>query len=121
MTAILCRVDPAKGELRYVNAGHPAGRLAGPGGLERIEAKGPPAGTPAQRRPLGSALTRRPGVHTVGDYAIHILVKNGNVTLAGMVDNVQDRDVAGIRANSVSGAFSVTNDLQVAGHQTAGR
>ena len=44
MTAILCRVDPAKGELQYVNAGHPAGRLAGPGGLVRLESTGPPLG-----------------------------------------------------------------------------
>jgi sigma-B regulation protein RsbU (phosphoserine phosphatase) len=44
MTAILCLVDPAKGELRYVNAGHPAGRLAGPGGLVRLEPTGPPLG-----------------------------------------------------------------------------
>jgi adenylate cyclase len=44
MTAILCLVDPAKGELQYVNAGHPAGRLAGPGGLVRLEPTGPPLG-----------------------------------------------------------------------------
>jgi osmotically-inducible protein OsmY len=61
------------------------------------------------------------GLEPVGDYAIHILVKNGNVTLAGVVDNAQDRDVAGLKANGVSGVFSVTNDLQVASHETAGR
>jgi hyperosmotically inducible protein len=61
------------------------------------------------------------GLEPVGDYAIHILVKNGQVTLAGVVDNAQDRDVAGIKANGVFGAFSVTNDLQVAGSATAGR
>lgn len=44
MTAILCRVEPAGGELQYVNAGHPAGRLAGPGGLVRLEPTGPPLG-----------------------------------------------------------------------------
>ena len=44
MTAILCLVDPAKGELRYVNAGHPAGRLAGPGGVMRLASTGPPLG-----------------------------------------------------------------------------
>ena len=59
------------------------------------------------------------GLEPVGDYAIHILVKNGNVTLAGVVDNAQDRDVAGLKASGVSGAFSVTNDLQVAGKETA--
>jgi osmotically-inducible protein OsmY len=61
------------------------------------------------------------GLEPVGDYAIHILVKNGNVTLAGVVDNAPDRDVAGIKANGVSGAFSVTNDLQVAGNATAAK
>jgi hyperosmotically inducible periplasmic protein len=60
------------------------------------------------------------GLEPVGDYAIHILVKNGSVTLAGVVDNPQDRDVAGLKANGVSGVFSVTNDLQVAGRETAG-
>jgi hyperosmotically inducible protein len=44
---------------------------------------------------------------------IHIIVKNGNVTLTGVVANQMDRNVAGIQANGVSGAFSVTNDLRV--------
>jgi hyperosmotically inducible protein len=45
--------------------------------------------------------------------SIHIVVKNGNVTLAGVVANSMDRDLAYMRANGVSGAFSVTNDLRV--------
>lgn len=61
------------------------------------------------------------GLEPVGDYAIHILVKNGKVTLAGVVDSAQDRDVAGIKAKGVFGAFSVTNDLLVAGNETAGK
>ena len=44
---------------------------------------------------------------------IHIIVKNGNVTLAGVVANETDRNLAGIRANGVSGVFSVDNDLKV--------
>lgn len=44
MTAIVCHVDPGTGRLCYVNAGHPAGRLAGPGGLVRLEPTGPPLG-----------------------------------------------------------------------------
>jgi hyperosmotically inducible protein len=44
---------------------------------------------------------------------IHIIVKNGNVTLVGIVANQADKDLAGIRAKSVSGVFSVTNDLTV--------
>ena len=45
---------------------------------------------------------------------IRIIVKNGNVTLEGVVDSEGDKDTAGIRANSVTGVFSVTNNLQVA-------
>ncbi len=44
---------------------------------------------------------------------IRIIVKNGNVTLEGVVDNQADKDMAGIRANSVSNIFSVTNNLVV--------
>ena len=44
---------------------------------------------------------------------IHIIVKGGNVSLEGVVDNQGDKNVAGIRANGVPGVFSVTNNLQV--------
>jgi hyperosmotically inducible protein len=44
---------------------------------------------------------------------IHIIVKNGNVTLEGVVARAMDKQVAGIQANGVSGVFSVTNNLQV--------
>jgi hyperosmotically inducible protein len=45
--------------------------------------------------------------------SIHIVVKNGNVTLAGVVANSMDRNLAYIRAQGVPGAFSVTNELRV--------
>jgi hyperosmotically inducible protein len=45
---------------------------------------------------------------------IHIIVKNGNITLEGVVANDADRTLAYVRANGVPGVFSVTNDLQVA-------
>jgi hyperosmotically inducible protein len=45
---------------------------------------------------------------------IRIIVKNGKVTLEGVVDNETDKNVANIQARSVPGAFSVTNNLQVA-------
>jgi hyperosmotically inducible periplasmic protein len=45
---------------------------------------------------------------------IRITVVNGNVTLNGVVDSKADKDVAGIRANSVPGVFKVTNNLVVA-------
>ena len=44
---------------------------------------------------------------------IRIIVKNGNVTLEGVVDNEGDKNIANIRANGVSGSFSVTNNLRV--------
>lgn len=44
---------------------------------------------------------------------IRIIVKNGNVTLEGVVDHQADKNIAGIRANGVPGVFSVTNNLQV--------
>lgn len=44
---------------------------------------------------------------------IHIIVKNGNVTLEGVVANEGDRNIANIQANSVAGVFSVTNNLRV--------
>lgn len=44
---------------------------------------------------------------------IRIIVQNGHVTLMGVVDNEMDRNLAGIRANSVPGVFSVDNQLQV--------
>jgi len=44
---------------------------------------------------------------------IRIIVKSGRVTLEGVVDSEADKNLAGIRANGVSGIFSVTNNLQV--------
>jgi hyperosmotically inducible periplasmic protein len=44
---------------------------------------------------------------------IRIIVKNGKVTLEGVVDSEADKNIAGLRANTVSGSFSVTNNLQV--------
>jgi len=47
--------------------------------------------------------------------SIHIIVKNGNVRLEGVVANEMDRNVANIRANAVSGVFHVQNDLRIEG------
>ena len=46
---------------------------------------------------------------------VHIIVKNGNVTLKGVVATQGDSDLANIRANQVSGVFSVKNELQIEG------
>lgn len=45
---------------------------------------------------------------------IRIIVKNGHVNLEGVVDSESDKNLVGIRANSVPGIFSVTNNLQIA-------
>jgi osmotically-inducible protein OsmY len=44
---------------------------------------------------------------------IHIIVKNGHVTLEGIVNSQADKDTANLRANGVPGVFSVDNHLQV--------
>ena len=44
---------------------------------------------------------------------IHIIVKNGNVTLEGFVAREMDKNVANLQANGVSGVFSVKNNLMV--------
>jgi hyperosmotically inducible protein len=46
---------------------------------------------------------------------IRITVVNGHVVLNGVVDSKGDKDIAGIRANSVPGVFSVVNNLMIAG------
>ncbi len=44
---------------------------------------------------------------------IRIIVKGGHATLEGVVDSEADKNLAGLRANTVTGIFSVTNNLQV--------
>jgi hyperosmotically inducible protein len=44
---------------------------------------------------------------------IRIIVQNGHVTLMGVVGSDMDRTIAHLQANSVPGAFSVTNNLQI--------
>ena len=45
--------------------------------------------------------------------SIHIIVKNGNVTLEGVVDNEGDKNIAGLKAREVGGVFDVKNNLSV--------
>jgi len=45
---------------------------------------------------------------------IRIIVKNGHVTLEGVVDSEADKNLAGLRSNGVGGVFSVVNNLVVA-------
>ena len=47
--------------------------------------------------------------------SIHIIVKNGHVTLEGVVDTEADKNLAYLHASAVPNVFSVTNNLVVAG------
>jgi hyperosmotically inducible protein len=46
--------------------------------------------------------------------SIHIIVKNGAVTLEGVVDSESDKNLANLRTNGVPNVFSVTNNLTIA-------
>ena len=72
--------------------------------------RGGPRGVPSVARAAGGITNDPP----TGFHAIHIVVKNGNVILTGVVDSDSDLTLAGMRANTVPGVFSVDNDLQVA-------
>jgi hyperosmotically inducible protein len=68
------------------------------------------------RRAVYRAIYSQPGLDMYSLRAvptIHIIVKNGNVTLTGAVGNQGDKERAGIAANGVPGVFSVKNDIQV--------
>jgi hyperosmotically inducible periplasmic protein len=62
------------------------------------------------------AVYRQPGIDRLSLQAvppIHIIVKNGNVTLEGVVANKGDATRAFIAANGVPGVFSVKNNLRI--------
>src|ERR1039457_6721867 len=64
------------------------------------------------------AIFGKPGLDRYAMQAvppIHIIVSNGKVALEGVVTNEGDKNQAGIYANTVSGVFSVTNNLRVEG------
>lgn len=49
---------------------------------------------------------------------VHIVVRNGHVTLEGSVLNEGHKSLAGVRANGVPGVFSVTNNLRIENSKT---
>jgi len=62
------------------------------------------------------AIYRQPGLDRLALQAvppIHIIVKNGNVTLEGVVPSKGDSTRAFLAANGVSNVFSVKNNLEV--------
>ena len=89
-------------------------------GVERVENRIevlPVSGNDDQiRRAVYRAIYGTDGLDRYGLRAvptIHIIVKNGHVFLEGAVANEGDKNLANIKANGVSGVFSVTNNLQV--------
>ncbi len=63
------------------------------------------------RAVYGNPVLNRYALQAVGP--IHIIVKNGDVTLEGVVAREMEKNVAFLQANSVPGVFSVTNNLHV--------
>ena len=55
------------------------------------------------------------GLEPLGNYAIHVVVNAGRVTLYGNVDSGVDRDKAAFDAQMVLGVHSVVNRIQVRG------
>ena len=66
----------------------------------------------AYRAIYGHTALNRYQFRAVGP--IHIIVKNGHITLEGAVGSEFERSIANVQAHGVSGAFSVTNNLVVA-------
>ncbi len=73
----------------------------------------PNRGTPRWVSPsrVASGITNDP---PRGSHAIHIIVKNGNVRLEGVVSTAGNKVMAGMQANSTPGVFAVSNDLVAA-------
>lgn len=64
------------------------------------------------------AMLSRYAVQTVPP--IHIIVKNGNVTLEGSVESTSDKNLASARAGTAAGVHSVKNNLLVLAKGSAG-
>jgi len=90
-------------------------RIYGSPSLSRYN---PNRGTPLFISParIAGGITNDP---PIGFHPIHIIVRNGNITLQGVVDTAGDKAIAGMMANQVTGAFAVENELVVANEEQA--
>lgn len=71
-------------------------------------------GTPVSRRSFrGFGRVGSSASEPLGNYAIHVVVRRGHVTLYGVVDNDGDRLKATFDARSVFGVKSVQNRIEV--------
>ncbi|HUZ93794.1 MAG TPA: BON domain-containing protein [Edaphobacter sp.] len=95
--AVYNRIYTAPSLRRYNANQGSLGRAIGPGAGIALAAGGVTASPP------------------LGYHAIHIIVKNGNVILYGVVSNQSDAAIAGMQANSAPGAFGITNNIVVEG------
>jgi hyperosmotically inducible protein len=68
------------------------------------------------RRAVYRTIFGEPGLSRYAESAvpsIHIIVKNGHVTLEGVIDSEGDKNLVNIRVNGVPDVFSVKNNLVV--------
>jgi hyperosmotically inducible periplasmic protein len=68
------------------------------------------------RRAVYRAIFGDPALSRYAESAvpsIHIIVKNGHVTLVGVVDSEADKNLVNLRVNGVPNVFSVKNELVV--------
>ena len=96
--AVLSRYNPNRGTPMY-----------GPGGMGGSWSSGG-AGAGLWARNDAFGISNDP---PMGYHPIAIIVKGGNVSLEGVIDNQGHKDMANLKARGVSGVFSVTNNLQV--------
>ena len=97
MDSVLSRYNPNRGTPMY-----------GPGGMGGSWGGGAGAGMWARNDAFGISNDPPMGYHPIA-----IIVKGGNVSLEGVIDNQGHKDMAGMNARQVGGVFSVTNNLQV--------
>jgi len=84
--------------------------------VNNIEVLPPSSMDDRLRRQIYNAIYSYGPLFKYGNMAvppIHIIIKNGRVTLDGVVDSEDDKNLAGMRANQVPGTFGVTNNLRV--------
>ncbi len=99
------------------DAEHAVGRIEGAGKvINQIEVLPLSPSDDRIRLAAYRAIFGKPGLDRYALRAvppIHIIVKNGKITLVGVVATEADKNQAGIYANGVPGVFSVKNDLRV--------
>lgn len=84
--------------------------------VNQIEVLPPSSQDDALRMALFRAIYQYPSLqkYEIGALKpIRIIVKNGRVSLEGVIDSEESKELVGARATSVPGVFQVTNNLRV--------